>query len=64
MQKEQIEAIRDLGAKGQAFGALWDTFLQSAFFVHGHVCGGMPLGFRAGLAALKALGAELSIYKI
>lgn len=58
MQKEQIEAIRDLGAKGQAFGALWDTFLQSAFFVHGHVCGGMPLGFRAGLAALKALGAE------
>lgn len=58
MQDEQIEAVRKLGAKGQAFGPLWDTFLESAFFIHGHVCGGMPLGFRAGLAALKALGAE------
>lgn len=58
MQKEQIEAVRKLGAKGQAFGPLWDTLLESAFFVHGHICGGMPLGFRAGLVALKTLGAE------
>ena len=58
MQKEQIEAIRDLGKQGREFGVLWDTILESAFFIHGHVCGGMPLGFRAGLAALQALGAE------
>jgi formylmethanofuran dehydrogenase subunit E len=58
MQKEQIEAIRDLGKRGREFGVLWDTILESAFFIHGHVCGGMPLGFRAGLAALQALGAE------
>ncbi|MGA7964806.1 MAG: FmdE family protein [Gammaproteobacteria bacterium] len=58
MQKEHIEAVRKLSAKGQAFGPLWDTLLESAFFIHGHVCGGMPLGFRAGLVALNALGAE------
>jgi len=58
MQQGQIDAMRDLGTKGKAFGALWDTLFESAFFIHGHVCGGMPLGFRAGLAALKALGAE------
>ncbi len=58
MKLEQIEAMQLLGKKGAAFGELWDTYFQSAFFIHGHVCGGMPLGFRAGLAALKALGAE------
>ena len=58
MQQGQIDAMRDLGAKGKGFGELWDTLFESAFFIHGHVCGGMPLGFRAGLAALKALGAE------
>lgn len=58
MKKEQIEALRDLGEKGKVFGELWDRFFESAFFIHGHVCGGMPLGFRAGLTALKALGAE------
>ena len=58
MQIEQIDAIRDLGKQGTQFGPLWDTILESAFFIHGHVCGGMPLGFRAGLAALHALGVE------
>ncbi len=33
-------------------------FLYSALNIHGHVCGGMPMGYVAGLAALKALGAE------
>ncbi len=58
MKIEQIDAIRNLGQQGKAFGPLWDTILESAFFIHGHVCGGMPLGFRAGLAALHALGVE------
>ena len=58
MKTEQIDAVRKLGAKGQAFGPLGATLFESAFFIHGHVCGGMPLGFRAGLAALKALGTE------
>ena len=58
MQQEQIEAMHLLGKKGENFGQLWDTYFESAFFIHGHVCGGMPLGFRAGLAALKALNSE------
>ena len=32
--------------------------LYSALNMHGHICGGMPLGFKAGLAALKALNAK------
>ncbi|AHF96565.1 MAG: FmdE family protein [Desulfurella sp.] len=32
--------------------------LASSLAIHGHVCGGMPLGFIAGEAALKALGVE------
>ncbi len=32
--------------------------LEASFLIHGHVCGGMPLGFRAGVAALEALGIE------
>jgi formylmethanofuran dehydrogenase subunit E len=58
MKPEQIEAMRMLGKKGADFGELWDTYFESAFFIHGHVCGGMPLGFRAGLAALNALSGE------
>jgi formylmethanofuran dehydrogenase subunit E len=58
MKQEQIEAMHLLGKKGADFGELWDTYFESAFFIHGHVCGGMPLGFRAGLAALKTLGSE------
>lgn len=58
MNEEQLEATRRLVAKGQSLGSLDDTLLESAFYIHGHICGGMPLGFRAGLAALKALGAE------
>ena len=32
--------------------------LYSALNMHGHICGGMPLGFMAGKTALKALGSE------
>ncbi len=32
--------------------------LYSAINIHGHACGGMPMGFVAGMAALKALGIE------
>lgn len=55
MIKEQREAMQELAARGQSLGILSDTLLESAFAIHGHVCGGMPLGFRAGLAALRAL---------
>jgi formylmethanofuran dehydrogenase subunit E len=58
MKPEQIEAMRRLGKRGADFGELWDTYLEAAFFIHGHVCGGMPLGFRAGLAALNTLSSE------
>jgi formylmethanofuran dehydrogenase subunit E len=58
MKREQIDAMRELGARGSQFGELWDTVFESAFFIHGHLCGGMPLGFRAGVAALEALGVE------
>ena len=33
-------------------------FLYSALNIHGHACGGMPMGYVAGLAAMKALGIE------
>jgi formylmethanofuran dehydrogenase subunit E len=58
MKREQIDAMRELGARGKQFGDLWDIVFESAFFIHGHLCGGMPLGFRAGVAALEVLGAE------
>jgi formylmethanofuran dehydrogenase subunit E len=58
MKPEQFVAMRELGSKGQAFGEQWDAIFESAFMIHGHVCGGLPLGFRAGLAALRALGTE------
>jgi formylmethanofuran dehydrogenase subunit E len=50
MQQEQREMMRQLAAA--------DETLEASFLIHGHVCGGMPLGFRAGVAALEALGIE------
>jgi formylmethanofuran dehydrogenase subunit E len=58
MKKEQIEAMRALAEKGKAMGEFWDQILEASFIIHGHVCGGMPLGFLAGLKALQALGSE------
>ena len=66
MKAEQIETTHALGAQGRTFGEPWDTYFESAFFIHGHLWGGMPLGFRTGVAALKALDAEreLNIEKL
>jgi len=58
MKKEQLKTMQMLAAKGKEAGKLWGRILEASFIVHGHVCGGMPLGFRAGLTALKALGVE------
>jgi len=33
-------------------------WLQVGLKFHGHLCGGMPMGFKAGLAGLEALGVE------
>ena len=58
MTQEQRGAMRELSESGKALGPSWDETLEASFLIHGHVCGGMPLGFRAGIAALKALGIE------
>jgi formylmethanofuran dehydrogenase subunit E len=58
MKPEQREAVRQLASLGQALGSAWDETLEASFLIHGHICGGMPLGFRAGVAALGALGVE------
>lgn len=38
----------------------FDSILQMGIAFHGHKCPAMPLGIRAGLAAMKALGVERS----
>lgn len=58
MKKDQLETMSILAEKGKEAGELWDRILEASFIIHGHVCGGMPLGFRAGLTALQALGTE------
>jgi formylmethanofuran dehydrogenase subunit E len=58
MKKEQLETMRILAQKAKDAGELWDRILEASFIIHGHVCGGMPLGFRAGLMALRTLAAE------
>lgn len=56
MKQDQQVAVQQLAQQGKALGTSWDQVLEASFVVHGHLCGGMPLGFRAGVAALKALG--------
>ena len=58
MNAEHLKLMESLGAQGKAFGEFWERYFTAAFLMHGHLCGGMPLGFRAGVAALKALGRE------
>jgi formylmethanofuran dehydrogenase subunit E len=58
MKKEQLETMHLLAQKARDAGEIWDRILEASFIIHGHVCGGMPLGFRAGLTALRTLGAE------
>ncbi len=50
-RKEIIEGIKGLTGEEK-------ELLYSALNMHGHVCGGMPMGFVAGKAALKVLGVE------
>jgi len=49
--REVVNSIEGLSAQEK-------EFLYSALNMHGHICGGMPMGYVAGLAALKALSAE------
>ena len=58
MKPQQIEAMRELSQNIGGFGNHSIKYLESSFLVHGHICGGMPLGFRAGIAALAALGVQ------
>ncbi len=37
-----------------------NEYLEIALKFHGHKCPAMPMGLRAGLAAMKALGVERS----
>ena len=56
MKPDVRETVRQLAATAEAAGTSWEEILEASFLIHGHVCGGMPLGFRAGVAALAALG--------
>ncbi len=56
MQQDQQAALQQLAQQADTLGASWGQVLGASFVVHGHLCGGMPLGFRAGVAALKAHG--------
>jgi formylmethanofuran dehydrogenase subunit E len=58
VKKEQIDVMRALAKKGKPIGEFWDHILEASFVIHGHVCGGMPLGFLAGIKALRVLGSE------
>ncbi len=58
MKKEELELFQEIAANATHLGEFWDKVLESALIVHGHLCGAMPLGFRAGRLALKALGAD------
>jgi len=59
MKKEGIfELFCDMGTYAKHLGEGWDKVLEAALIVHGHFCGAMPLGFRAGRLALKVLGSE------
>ena len=41
-----------------------EKLLSLAIEFHGHKCPAMPLGLRAGLAAMKALGVQRAMYSI
>ncbi len=56
MNQDVRDTVRQLAATARPAGPSWEEVLEASFLIHGHVCGGMPLGFRAGVAALEALG--------
>ena len=49
--REIVNSLENLDATAR-------EILYSAVNIHGHACGGMPMGFVAGAAALKALGIQ------
>ncbi len=57
--REIVDSIKNLDENEK-------EYLYSALNIHGHFCGGMPMGYLAGLAAMEALGVtrELSMDKI
>ena len=58
MKKEDLEIFQEIGKSATHLGEYWDKVLEAALIEHGHLCPGMPLGFRAGRLALKALDAD------
>jgi len=58
MKKEEFELFHKIGIYADYLGKDWGKVLEAALIIHGHLCGAMPLGFRAGRLALKALGVE------
>ena len=58
LHREIVDGIKTLDENEK-------EFLYSALNIHGHFCGGMPMGYLAGLAGLKALNTtrELSMDK-
>lgn len=58
MKKEDLELFQDIGKSATHLGEYWDKVLEAALIEHGHLCPGMPLGFRAGRLALKALDTD------
>ena len=58
MKKEDFELFQEIGKNAAHLGEFWDKVLEAALIVHGHLCGAMPLGFRAGRLALKALDTD------
>ncbi len=58
MEKKEFELFHEIGTHAAHLGEGWDKVLEAALIIHGHLCGAMPLGFRTGHLALKALSAE------
>jgi len=58
MKKEDFDLFNNIGKQAGYLGEGWDKVLEASLIIHGHLCGAMPLGFRAGALALKALGAQ------
>ena len=54
----RFKYFKDIAENVKVLGEGWDKILEAALIMHGHLCGAMPLGFRAGRLALKVLGAE------
>ena len=55
---DRFEYFKDIAKNAKVLGEGWDKILEAALIMHGHLCGAMPLGFRAGRLALKVLGVE------